>query len=65
MDSAHEDRFVVFIRADGADPAFPEDVEQPLASCSSYEEARRVRQAHLDHSAECVIRFVGDTGGGD
>ena len=65
MDSAHEDRFDVFIRAGRGNTAFPEAAERPLASCSSYEEARRVRQAHLDHSVDCVIRFVGPAGGGD
>ena len=67
MDSVHDDQYMVYIRYD-ADRAGPQShgLEQPLASCASYEEARRIRQA-LQGSApgECVIRFVGASGGGD
>ncbi len=65
MDCAREDDFVVFIRSDGEDRANPDRVEWPLASCASYEEARRVRNAFSNHTGDCVIRFVGETGGGD
>jgi hypothetical protein len=65
MDSALEDRFVVFIRADRDNNSSPYAVELPLASCASYAEAKRLRDAVNDHSGNCVIRFVGETGGGD
>jgi hypothetical protein len=67
MDPVHDDRFVVFLRFDpSSGKAYSEAGEHPLASCSSYGEARRIRQA-LQSSAtgECVIRYVGPAGGGD
>jgi hypothetical protein len=65
MDTVPRDDFVVFIRSDRGDGSSPDAVEWPLASCASYEDARRVREAFADRSGECVIRFLGDTGGGD
>jgi hypothetical protein len=65
MDSAHEDSFVVYERARADDGYSPEIVERPLATCATYEEAREVRRAHLAHAPDCVIRFLGLTGGGD
>jgi hypothetical protein len=65
MDCTREDDFVVFIRSDRGDGSAPESVEWPLANCASYEEARRVREAFSNHTGDCVIRFVGETGGGD
>lgn len=62
MDSAHEDLFVLFLRAGRPDPACPEAGERPLASCPTYDEARQLR---LTLAADCVIRYVGRTGGGD
>jgi hypothetical protein len=65
MDSARDDDFVVFIRSDRGDNAAPDTVEWPLASCASYEEARRLRDSVSNHTGDCVIRFLGETGGGD
>lgn len=67
MNPVHDDRFVVFLRYDGSVwPSVEEAHEEPLASCSSYGDARRIRQAlHEAAPGECVIRFVGETGGGD
>jgi len=64
MDCTREDDFVVFIRSD-RDDANPDRVEWPLASCASYEEAKRVRDTFSNRNGDCVIRFVGETGGGD
>ena len=65
MEEAHDDRFVVYLRSrrDMQDP--PEDSEWPVVTCSSYEEACRIRDAHRLHARDCVIRFVGPSGGGD
>lgn len=65
MEEAHEDRFVVYVRSrrDAHDP--PEDGEWPAVACSSYQEARRIRRAARQHDRECVIRYVGLSGGGD
>jgi hypothetical protein len=65
MEDSHEDRFVVYVRSqrDRNDP--PEESEWPVVSCASYEEACRIRQLHRLHDRDCVIRFVGLSGGGD
>jgi hypothetical protein len=65
MDSTREDDFVVFIRSDGGYDSAPDSVEWPLASCASYEEARRLRDSVSTRNGDCVIRFLGETGGGD
>jgi hypothetical protein len=57
-----DDRYLVFVRVDAAHGRDPAINESPLAECDSYEEARQVKfLAHCD----CVIRFVGNVGGGD
>jgi hypothetical protein len=61
----HEDRFVVYIRTDPGHGEHPEVTERPLVSCSSYAEARRIRRQYLSPNSECVIRYVGPSGGGD
>lgn len=65
MDSQHDDRFAVFLRADDAHLETPEYNEQPVALCDSYAEARRVQHALHRSAHECVIRYQGETGGGD
>jgi hypothetical protein len=59
MDNVHDGHFLVFLRTNLSG-------EQPLASCATFADARRIRQA-LKRSAPgpLVIRFVGPTGGGD
>ena len=65
MDFDHDDQFVLFVRADRNHIEEPEAVEQPLGACASYEEARRVRRQFRGTANEYVIRFLGDSGGGD
>jgi len=66
MDAGHEDRFVVFVRSDrGSRDASPPGTEQPLAACATYAEARRLLRACQGSPGEFVIRYVGETGGGD
>ena len=62
MDHGIDDSYAVYVRAD--DAVAPDDVEQLIASCSSYEDAVRIHRAsgHAHHS---VIRYHGDVGGGD
>jgi hypothetical protein len=67
MEKVHEDRFMLFLRSDPSHlKSSAETVEHLVASCASYAEARRIRNA-LQGAAtgECVIRYVGPTGGGD
>ncbi len=66
MDMEQDDLFVVFIRADSSHAESPpEKVEQLLASCSTYAEARRICRAFSSSAGECVIRYMGPAGGGD
>lgn len=65
MVEVHDDRYVVYVRSrrDTHDP--PEDSEWPAITCSSYEEACRIRQSHRLNARDCVIRYIGPAGGGD
>jgi hypothetical protein len=65
MEPVHDDRFIVFLRHDPLKPGRPDHAERPLASCGSYEEARRIQRQLLHAARDCVIRFVGPAGGGD
>jgi hypothetical protein len=67
MDHVHDDRFLVFVRLDPTlVETVPEALEQPVAACSSYGEASRIRRfLRGTATGECVIRFIGSSGGGD
>lgn len=65
MESSSDDRFVVFVRTDRSQTARPDVAERALATCTTYEEARRVRDEVHRTSRECIIRYIGPTGGGD
>ncbi len=65
MDEPYQDCFVVFLRDDGGRPARPQDVEDVVRACATYEEALRVRQELREAGKHCVIRSVGQAGGGD
>jgi hypothetical protein len=61
MDPVHEDSYVVYRRGEAG---APEDIEQPVATCSSYEDAVRAQRA-CGRDCDSVIRYQGDVGGGD
>ncbi len=65
MHTEWEDCFVVFVRDGSRTACSPDAVERPVAACPSYEEAVWVREALRRSGRSCVIRFVGQTGGGD
>jgi hypothetical protein len=65
MDTALDDRFMVYLRLDPRHGGSSASQERLVAACSSYAEAKRVRRTLMDSSCECVIRFVGPAGGGD
>jgi hypothetical protein len=66
MDMGHDDRYEVYVRFDpDHTQAPPETIERPLALCSTYEEARRIRRSFHGLNGQCLIRFVGSAGGGD
>jgi hypothetical protein len=62
---SNPDLFQVYLRDPRNDGASPETVEQPVDGCATYEEARRLRQKALRADQDCVIRYMGETGGGD
>jgi hypothetical protein len=65
MGNSLEDRFVVYVRAEPTCTERPDTREEPYLLCGSYEEARRVQRSLHQASRECVIRYVGESGGGD
>jgi hypothetical protein len=68
MDLYDDSWFTVYVRTDPAHTPSPEDIEDievPLASFASYEEAVAAQRAYQRPARECVIRFHGATGGGD
>jgi hypothetical protein len=64
MDSHHEERFTVYLRTDPRHAPSMEEIEIPLGSFTSYEEAMKVQRAFQSEDRACVIRYQGDTGGG-
>jgi hypothetical protein len=65
MEVVHDEQYVVFVRHDLCHGTRPDYAERPLFQCSTYAEARRVQRELLRTNCECVIRHVGQTGGGD
>jgi len=65
VDTTPDDRYVVFVRLAPGSAVPPQAVEQTEIDCDSYEEARRVRQQYRRWPGECIIRYVGPSGGGD
>jgi hypothetical protein len=65
MEAVHEDCFEVYVRSDHVHDDTPETAERPVVRCASYEEARRVQRALLNADHHCVIRYLGQAGGGD
>ena len=65
MDTVRDDHFVVFLREDRSQSFRPDYAEEPFIACSTYEEARRIQRELQGTSRDSVIRYVGETGGGD
>jgi hypothetical protein len=65
MNGVLDDRFLVFVRADRDRSTPPEEFEQDMISCSTYEDAQRIKRELRGIARECVIRYLGPTGGGD
>lgn len=64
METAQENCFVVYKRAH-YHAAPPDMLEEPLAFCGSYAEARQVLDELHRANEDGVIRYQGDTGGSD
>jgi hypothetical protein len=65
VESVHEDGFMVFVRMARRASELPQPPEEPLAVCSTYEEARQYCRGSQGRMRDCVIRYVGLAGGGD
>lgn len=55
------DEYVIYVRSENA--ASLDDIEQPVASCASYEDAVRCQRTQF--GLVTLIRYRGDVGGGD
>ena len=65
MEPVPDTQFVVFLRQNRSQSNRPDHAERPLVACGSYQEARRVQRQLQSTYRDCVIRYVGLTGGGD
>jgi hypothetical protein len=65
MESAHDNDFVVFVRMDRTYGGAPATFEHVVSCCATQAEARRVKRDFHRAACECVIRYVGEVGGGD
>jgi hypothetical protein len=65
MASEHDELYVIYLRSSPDHELSPDVLERPLITCYSYGEARRIRRLLQDSPHDCVIRYLGHTGGGD
>jgi hypothetical protein len=65
MDHIYDDRFVVFALRHRRNSPLPQVLEREVITCPSYEEAQAIRREFQAAGCECVIRFMGEAGGGD
>jgi hypothetical protein len=65
MGTSLDDRFMVFVRAETSCTDHPDALEEPIILCASYEEARRIQRFYHQSHRSCVIRYIGEAGGGD
>src|SRR5262245_42977978 len=65
--SCFEHRHGIDSPGDGAEELLPRQAvrEELIATCGSAGEARRIKRERQARSELCVIRFLGETGGGD
>jgi hypothetical protein len=64
MNSQHDDLYGVYVRG-LPDEREPEGIEVPVRTCTSYSEARRLQRLLQPGVRDCVIRYLGNVGGGD
>ena len=65
MEHIYDDRFVVYALRHRRNEPVRQVVEREVVSCPTYEEAKEVRRAYAAAGCDCVIRYVGEAGGGD
>jgi len=65
MQATLDECFVVFVREDRPTDGTGPPPERELVSCPTYEEALWVRREYGGNKRNCIIRYVGPSGGGD
>jgi hypothetical protein len=65
MDSVLQDCYMVFVRDPSVQMDRPDAAERVIATCNSYDEAVKARDALRRPGQTCIIRCVSETGGGD
>ena len=64
MDQDRENFCTLYVRRDASHSWSPEQIEKPFGF-ATYADAHRAQLAFRQKHRESVIRFHGDTGGGD
>jgi hypothetical protein len=65
MEELLQECYVVFVRAGTWPAQSAEAVEYPLEPCFSYQDAARIKQNLRGSGKSCIIRSIGQSGGGD
>jgi hypothetical protein len=65
VETVLEDRFLVYLRPSRGPAERPQPAERLVVVCSTYEEARQFRRDCQGAARDCVIRYIGPSGGGD
>jgi len=65
MEQVYDDSYVVYALRHRRGEPVRQVEEREVVCCPTYEEAQQVRRAFAAAGCDCVIRFVGETGGGD
>jgi hypothetical protein len=63
---ATEEMYAVVLQSPRTEPrATPDACERTVAVCATYGEARRVKHYLQQGPDQCIIRYLGETGGSD
>jgi hypothetical protein len=65
VEDLYQDCYMVFVRDEAGRTQRPEDVEDVVMACATYQDAARVKQELRGAGKHCIIRSVGQVGGGD
>jgi hypothetical protein len=65
MDIRFDAPYVVYLRKEGGASPAPDAVEPIEIPCATFAQARQIRQDLQDPHLRCIIRYHGETGGGD
>jgi hypothetical protein len=65
MDTQFDPPYVVYLRKEGGPPPAPDAVEPIEIPCDTFAQALQIRRTIQDPHLRCIIRYLGETGGGD